>query len=312
MPAYCEVALPVPLDHTFTYGVRLGQSAAARGARDCALPQREADRRGDGASTPRLRRMSRCGISKPCSTRSRCSASICWNWRSGPRSTTWRRWARCCAPCCRSRPRCAARSTTGITDLGRDVLAGSHRRRSEGRRESPSRARAAAEALAEEPGHGAPRAGAAGLGRAGESLHAAHGHGGIAAAAGRHGAQEVDCARDRGRRARRAPHGALCRAGSRGAAALADRKAAGDSGRACGLRRRTAAGRTAPPRSALVDSANAGAARAGAHRGAAGSVSPGRADAHSRAVQPERSANRCAGHASPARSGHSIRSCFMA
>ena len=26
MPAYCEVALPVPLDHTFTYGVRQGQS----------------------------------------------------------------------------------------------------------------------------------------------------------------------------------------------------------------------------------------------------------------------------------------------
>src|SRR5580692_3850921 len=32
MPAYCEVALPVPLDHTFTYGVRLGQNPQ-RGAR---------------------------------------------------------------------------------------------------------------------------------------------------------------------------------------------------------------------------------------------------------------------------------------
>jgi primosomal protein N' (replication factor Y) len=32
MPSYCEVALPVPLDHTFTYGVRLGQSPK-RGAR---------------------------------------------------------------------------------------------------------------------------------------------------------------------------------------------------------------------------------------------------------------------------------------
>ena len=32
MPAYCEVALPVPLDHTFTYGVRLGQKPQ-RGAR---------------------------------------------------------------------------------------------------------------------------------------------------------------------------------------------------------------------------------------------------------------------------------------
>ncbi len=32
MPAYCEVALPVPLDHTFTYAIRLGQSPQ-RGAR---------------------------------------------------------------------------------------------------------------------------------------------------------------------------------------------------------------------------------------------------------------------------------------
>ncbi len=32
MPSYCEVALPVPLDHTFTYGIRLGQSPK-RGAR---------------------------------------------------------------------------------------------------------------------------------------------------------------------------------------------------------------------------------------------------------------------------------------
>ncbi len=32
MPSYCEVALPVPLDRTFTYGIRLGQSPQ-RGAR---------------------------------------------------------------------------------------------------------------------------------------------------------------------------------------------------------------------------------------------------------------------------------------
>ncbi|MGB8846936.1 MAG: hypothetical protein WCC73_14730, partial [Terracidiphilus sp.] len=32
MLSFCEVALPVPLDHTFTYGVRLGQSPQ-RGAR---------------------------------------------------------------------------------------------------------------------------------------------------------------------------------------------------------------------------------------------------------------------------------------
>ena len=32
MPPYCEVALPVPLDQTFTYGIRQGQSPQ-RGAR---------------------------------------------------------------------------------------------------------------------------------------------------------------------------------------------------------------------------------------------------------------------------------------
>ena len=32
MPSYCEIALPVPLDHTFTYGVRLGQQPK-RGSR---------------------------------------------------------------------------------------------------------------------------------------------------------------------------------------------------------------------------------------------------------------------------------------
>ena len=32
MPAYCEVALPVPLDRTFTYAVRESEPAA-RGAR---------------------------------------------------------------------------------------------------------------------------------------------------------------------------------------------------------------------------------------------------------------------------------------
>ena len=54
------------------------------------------------------------------------------------------------------------------------------------------------------------------------------------------------------------------------------RKAAGDSGRAGGMRWRAAAGRAAAARSALVHTANAGAARAGAHRGAAGGISSGR------------------------------------
>ena len=47
MPAYCEIALPVPLDQTFTYAVREGQCPATGGAGHCAVPQREADRRGD-------------------------------------------------------------------------------------------------------------------------------------------------------------------------------------------------------------------------------------------------------------------------
>ena len=70
----------------------------------------------------------------------------------------------------------------------------------------------------------------------------------------------------------------------------ADREAAGDSGRAGGLRRRAAAGRVAAARSAVVHAANTGAARAGAHRGAAGSVSTGRTDSRGGAVQPERGA----------------------
>ncbi len=77
--------------------------------------------------------------------------------------------------------------------------------------------------------------------------------------------------------ARRAAHGAVCRVGSGDAAAQADRKAAGDSGGAGGVRRRAAAGRVAAARSAFVYASNPGSARAGAHRGAAGGVSSGRA-----------------------------------
>ena len=39
MPACCEVALPVPLDRTFTYAVREDQTAAAGSAGGRALPQ---------------------------------------------------------------------------------------------------------------------------------------------------------------------------------------------------------------------------------------------------------------------------------
>ena len=39
MPAFCEVALPVPLDRTFTYAVRDGRRARARLPRHRALSQ---------------------------------------------------------------------------------------------------------------------------------------------------------------------------------------------------------------------------------------------------------------------------------
>ena len=62
------------------------------------------------------------------------------------------------------------------------------------------------------------------VGRAGEGVDAADGDGGVAAGAGRDGAQEVDCARDGGGGARCAADGAVCGAGSGGAAADADGK----------------------------------------------------------------------------------------
>ena len=73
---------------------------------------------------------------------------------------------------------------------------------------------AARQALQRRPGHGAARARAAGQRRAGKSVDAAHGYSGSVAAAGRDGAPEVDCARDRSRRTRRAAHGALRRVDS--------------------------------------------------------------------------------------------------
>ncbi len=37
MPAYCEVALPVPLDRTFTYFLREGEQVSSRSPGDCAV-----------------------------------------------------------------------------------------------------------------------------------------------------------------------------------------------------------------------------------------------------------------------------------
>ena len=68
MPAYCEVALPVPLDRTFTYAVRDGPAGAARRARHRALSQRKADRRGHRDWRRCAAAISRSSISKRCST----------------------------------------------------------------------------------------------------------------------------------------------------------------------------------------------------------------------------------------------------
>ena len=74
MAAYCEVALPVPLDHTFTYAVREGQPPQ-RGARVIAPFRNEKLIGVVTAVERRLRRRSRCVIWRPCWMRSRCSAS---------------------------------------------------------------------------------------------------------------------------------------------------------------------------------------------------------------------------------------------
>ena len=100
MPAYCEVALPVPLDRTFTYAVPEGQ-LPQRGAR-VIVPFRNEKLIGVVTGlNAKARRTSRSGTLKRFWTTSRCSASRCSSWASGWRSITWLRWARCCAGCCR-------------------------------------------------------------------------------------------------------------------------------------------------------------------------------------------------------------------
>jgi primosomal protein N' (replication factor Y) len=71
-----------------------------------------------------------------------------------------------------------------------------------------------------------------------------------------------------------------------------DREAAGDSGRAGGLRQRAAAGRAAPQGAAQLHAANAGPPRPGAHRGAAGCLPPGWFAAGEWALPAQRDADR--------------------
>ena len=100
MPAYCEVALPVPLDRMFTYAVREGQRPQS-GAR-VIVPFRNEKLigvvTGLNVKAPaefEMRFMEAVLDEEPLLSDS------CWRWRSGWRSTTWRRWARCCGGCCR-------------------------------------------------------------------------------------------------------------------------------------------------------------------------------------------------------------------
>ncbi len=231
-PAYCEVALPVPLDHTFTYGVRLGQSPQ-RGAR-VIVPFRNEKLIGVvtalGAKAPpdfEVRYLEAVLDEEPL------LSEHLWNWASGRRNTTWHRSARCCAPCCRSRPKCAAPSTTALPTWAGTCWpqpSTAIQRTEIGGRESASRARAVRRSFLPKARMWSAAFWSGWLPVNPQSLHIAHRDGGVAATFGRHAAQEVDRTRDRRRRARCAAHGALCRAHSRHAPALADRKAAGDSG----------------------------------------------------------------------------------
>ena len=100
MPAYCEVALPVPLDRTFTYAVREG--AACRAGPRVIVPFRNEKLIGVVTSG--------C-CAAPTDFEVRYLESVLddepllsehlLSWRSGSRSTTWRRWAKFCVACCR-------------------------------------------------------------------------------------------------------------------------------------------------------------------------------------------------------------------
>ena len=100
MPAYCEVALPVPLDRVFTYAVREGQ-----------LPQRGARVIVPFRNEKLIGVVTGLNVKSPAEFEMRYLEAVlddepllsdsCWRWPSGWRSTIWLRWARCCGGCCR-------------------------------------------------------------------------------------------------------------------------------------------------------------------------------------------------------------------
>ncbi len=207
MPAYCEVALPVPLDHTFTYGVRQGQSPQ-RGAR-VIVPFRNEKLIGVVtalvAKAPpdfEVRYLEAVLDEEPLLSEHLLElAEWIAQYYLAPLGEVLRGMLPLAAE---------VRRTVyyRITDLGRDVLAASHRtvEPEKGNRANGNRQAAlapSAEALCRRPRPGASRSGAAGLRRAGQSLHAAHGDCSLAAAARRHG-----CAKN-GLRARPQPSSAM-------------------------------------------------------------------------------------------------------
>ncbi len=204
MPAYCEVALPVPLDHTFTYALRDGQ-APQRGAR-VIVPFRKEKLIGVvtalDAKAPaevEVRYLEAVLDEEPLLSEHLLElAKWTAQYYLAPPGEVLRAMLPLGAE---------VRRTVyyRITDLGRDVLAksmdgdggstASHPFRKISEQDETTGSPAATRKVVKRSsGHGAASARAPGIGRTREGVHVADRYGGIAAAAGRHGAQKVDCA----------------------------------------------------------------------------------------------------------------------
>ncbi len=154
MPSYCEVALPVPLDRTFTYAVREGQ-LPQRGAR-VIVPFRNEKLIGVVTALSRQApggfrgALSRSGAGRGAAAQRALLALAEWmaQYYLAPLGEVLRGMLPLMAE---------VRRTVyyRITDLGRDVLAGEHGWGSRRRKASAKRAR---QALRRGAGSGAPRA----------------------------------------------------------------------------------------------------------------------------------------------------------
>ncbi len=197
MPAYCEVALPVPLDHTFTYAIRHGQ-LPQRGAR-VIVPFRNEKLIGvvtaldaKAPSEMEVKYLEAVLDEEPL-----LSAHLL-----GLAEWTAQYYLAPLGEVLRAMLPLAAevRRTVyyRLTDLGRDVLAESMDGDGENSRDLKIEIRrtdeTARQGFSRKPGHRASCAGKVGFGRAGEGVNAAYRDGGFAGGAGRHGSQEMDCA----------------------------------------------------------------------------------------------------------------------